>query len=57
MSAAYSAMSMTSQLLSLRALLKCFSEEERLRALRHVCSALPRTAEALPEQARQQRRA
>ena len=29
------------------------SEEDRLRALRHMCSALPRTAQALHEQARQ----
>ena len=29
------------------------TEEERLRALRHVCSAMSRTAQALPEQVRQ----
>ena len=28
-------------------------EEDRLRALRHTCSALPRMAQALPEQVRQ----
>ena len=32
------------------ALQHSISEEERLRAVRHVCSALPRTAQALPEQ-------
>ena len=39
------------------ALLHSISEEERLRAVRHVCAALPRTAQALPEQVRQLRRA
>ena len=29
-----------------------YGEEERLRALRHVCSALPRTAQALQKQVR-----
>ena len=41
-------------LLGCKARQQCMDgEEERLRALRAVCSALPRTAQALQEQARQ----
>ena len=46
------AMDVTTAILCCYALKHSMSEEERLRALRHVCSALPRTAQALPEQVR-----
>ena len=46
------AMDVTTAILCCYALKHSMSEEERLGALRHVCSALPRTAQALPEQVR-----
>ena len=46
-------MSIVTQLLVTKSSQRIFtSEEERLRALRLVCSALPRTAQALHEQVR-----
>lgn len=51
--AARHAMDVTTGILCCYALQHSLSEEERLRAARHVCSALPRTARELPEQVRQ----
>ena len=50
--AARHAMDVTTGILCCNALQHSLSEEERLRAVRHVCSALPRTARELPEQVR-----
>ena len=47
-------MSVTTQLLGCNASHHIIpGKEDRLRALQHVYSALPRTAQALPEQVRQ----
>ena len=52
--AALGGMAMTSLLLICNASPRIIlGEEERLRALRHACSALPRTAQALYDQVRQ----
>ena len=52
--AAFGAMSMTGLSLCCPASNRMItSEEERLRAMRHMCSALPRAAQALFEQVRQ----
>lgn len=52
--AAHGGMSLVAQLLLCQASSRIIpGEEERLRALRHVCAALPRTAQALLKQVRQ----
>ena len=52
--AAHGGLSITAQLLFREASPRLItSEEQRLRALQHICSALPRTAQALDEQVRQ----
>ena len=51
--AACQGMELATTLLCCAALQRSLGEEGRLRALRHVCAALPRTAQALPEQVRQ----
>ena len=51
---AHGGMSVVAQLLFREASPRMITgEEERLRALRDICSALPRTAQALDEQVRQ----
>ena len=53
MAGACHAMSMTAHMLVCEASHRIISgEDERLRALQHVCSALPRTGQALHEQVR-----
>ena len=51
--AAYNGMNVTVALLASYNVHRGINEEERLRALRRICSAMLRTAQALPEQVRQ----